>query len=150
MRLLINKAQIELCEGVHNLNIYPNAAYARAFGPLSCTYLRVRAHTCACMRMCACMLCTCLCVRACAYVCACVVYMSVCVYSCVRTCVRCARVRVFAYVCARVLVRACTCGGIEDALPLGVFPPQERAQAFCPPGGLVGRLGRLSRPVPVA
>ena len=63
--------------------------------------------------------------------------------TCVCVCV-CARV----LVCVRVRVRACACDGIEDVLPLGVLPPQERAslQAVCP---LEGRLNKLSRPVPV-
>ena len=40
----------------HHLIIYPNAAYARAFGPLSCTCnvhacARVRVRACACEKM---------------------------------------------------------------------------------------------------
>jgi hypothetical protein len=74
-------------QGAHNLIIYPNAAYARAFGPVSCTRTRV------CKR-----LCTYVCVRVC-----------VCV-RCVRTCVHalctCARVcvRVRVHVRARMFV----------------------------------------------
>jgi len=53
--------------------------------------------------------------------------------------------------CGRTyVVRACACEGIEDALPLGVLPPQERASflsCLSPLEGLEGRLGRLSRPV---
>jgi hypothetical protein len=58
----------------------PNATYARAFGPLSCTCTHVCAYACAC-----------------AYVCARVVYVRACVYGCVRTCV-CAYVCACAYV----------------------------------------------------
>ena len=38
--------QCELMRGAHNLIIYPNAAYVRAFDPLSCTNTRVRACAC--------------------------------------------------------------------------------------------------------
>jgi hypothetical protein len=125
-------------------------------GPLSCTYMRMharRVRACACMRVCAyvhvcvhartcvcacahvCVLCVraCVCIRLCTYLCACVMYLRVCV-----------RIRV----CVRVRVRACKCEGTEDALSLGVLPPQERSslQAVCP---LEGRLGRLSQTVPI-
>ena len=44
-----------------------------------------------------------------------------------------------AYVSVRAyVVRACACEGIEDALPLGVFPLSKRgpaSQAVCPPYG---------------
>jgi hypothetical protein len=55
-------------------------------------------------------------------------------------------------VCMRVRVRACACEGIEGALPLGVLPPQERAslpRCLSTLGAFKGRLGRLSRPVPI-
>jgi hypothetical protein len=101
-----------------------------------------------------------LCVSVCACVC---VYAYVCVCACVLVhvcacCVLvrvCARVRVCAYVCARtyVCMRACTFEGIEDALPLGVPPSSlkegQPPKLFVHLGGLEGRLGRLSRPVPV-
>jgi len=38
----------ELMRGAQNLIIYPNAANARAFGPLSCRCTRVRVRVCAC------------------------------------------------------------------------------------------------------
>jgi hypothetical protein len=92
-----------------------------------------------------------LCVSVCACVC---VYAYVCVCACVLVhvcacCVLvrvCARVRVCAYVCARtyVCMRACTFEGIEDALPLGVLPPQERASlpsCLSTLGALRGGLG---------
>jgi len=75
-----------------------------------------------------------------------VVYVRVCVrYVLVRVC---ARTCEYVCVCVRVRVHACACEGIEDDLPLGVLPPQERAslQAVCP---LEGRLKKLSWPVPV-
>jgi len=50
-------------------------------------------------------------------------------------------------------MRACTFEGIEDALPLGVPPSSlkegQPPKLFVHLGGLEGRLGRLSRPVPV-
>jgi hypothetical protein len=60
----------------------------------------------------------------------------------------CEYVCVCAYVCVQIHVHECACEGIEDVLPLGVLPPQERAslQAVCP---LEGWLKRVSRPVPV-
>jgi len=67
-----------------------------------------------------------MCVCACTYVYACVytvVYVRVCMrYVLVRVFV-CVRVRV----CVRVCVRSCACERIEDAVPLGVLPPQDRA-----------------------
>jgi hypothetical protein len=67
----------------------------------------------------------------------------------VRVCVRVSvRVRVF----ARIRVRACAFEGIEDALPLGVLPPQEKASlliCLSPLGALSGGQGGHSRPVPV-
>jgi hypothetical protein len=104
--------------------------------------MRVHAHKCVCVRVRVCAR-TCawvrvrVCVCACAYVCECIVYLSVCVCAHGYVCV-----------CALVCVRACTRIGIEDVLPLGVLPPQERAslQAVCP---LEERLKRLTRPVPV-
>jgi len=90
-------------------------------------------------------LCTCACVRAYVYACVCA---QACTY-----------VRVFTYVnmshtyvcvCVRVRLRACACEGIEGALPLGVlFPEGQPPNLFVHLGGLEGRLGRLSRPVPV-
>ena len=136
-----------------------------------CTLACVCAHTCACVaymracvynrvrtRMHACVLvrvymCVCVCVRT--LTCVCVrVYIRACM-GCVlvRACV-CARVRMYAYVCVcaragtcvcgRVPVRACDCEGTEDALPLGVFPLQERASlpsCLSPWGALRGGLG---------
>jgi len=150
--------------GAHNLIIYPDAAYARAFGLLSCTCTRVcvRAHVCvyartcvlcvrvhvcvrACMRVCVhvyvCMCVrvrVCACIRLCTYVCVRRILVRVCVrlyvcacayaYVCVYVCVY-ARTRTCVYVCVcmQVRVRACACEEIEGALPLGVFPPQERS-----------------------
>ena len=105
-----------------------------------CACMRVRvcyacACMCACVRVCVCAF-TYMCVCACAYVCVrvygcvrtcvCVVYLCVCVCAC--TCVH-ARTRTCVYVCVcmQVRVRACACEEIEGALPLGVFPPQERS-----------------------
>jgi len=95
------------------------------------TYVCAHAHVCVRARMC-------VCVR-------------------IRVCVRCVRV----CVCVRVHVRACACEGIETPFLL-VLPPQERAslpsclspletsQAVCLPwGSPEGRLGKLSRPVPI-
>ena len=65
---------------------------------------------------------------------ACNVYLCVCECVCVH---------------ARVRMRACACVGIEDALPLCVLPPRQTAKLFVHLGGLEGRFGRLSRPVPV-
>ena len=124
-------------QGTHNLNIHPNAAYARAFCPLSCTCTLMHARTCVCVRVCVCVY---VCVRACTCVRALftcvrvyiVVYLRVCVCVrahvrvCARTCVR-ALMCVCVRTCVRAYVRACACRGIEDALPLGVLPPQERA-----------------------
>jgi len=73
----------------HNLFIYPNAAYARAFGPLSYTCMHM------CGRMCR-RICTCLCVLAGSCVGA-YVQAGVCVY--VRLCV-------CGCVCAGALVHA--------------------------------------------
>ena len=61
-------------------------------------------------------------------------------------------VRACRYVCVRVRVCVCASEGIEDALPLGVLSSQERASlltCLLPLGGFEGRLGRLSRPVPI-
>jgi hypothetical protein len=119
MRFL-NRSPMRAMRGAHNLIIYPNAAYARAFGPLSCTcmrmHARVRERTGACVPMCACervRACVCVrisvcvhCVRACVRVRLCT-YMRACiVYLCVCTCT---------YVCVRVCVRArvCACGYVS-------------------------------------
>jgi hypothetical protein len=73
--------------GAHNLVIYPNAAYAKAFGPLSCTYMhiheRVRAYVSVRAHVCV-QACMCVCVRACMCVC---VFARTCVRA-LRTCVR--------------------------------------------------------------
>ena len=134
--------------GPHNLIIYPNATYARAFGPLSCTCTRVCTH--ARMRVCTCArVCTYVrvCVRARMCVCAhhirvaCNVYVHACVYGCLHTCVH---ARTCVRVCMRVRVHACACEGIEGALPLGVLPPQERASlpsCLSTLGALRGGLG---------
>jgi hypothetical protein len=51
-------------------------------------------------------------------------------------------VQVGTCVCARVRLHACALEGIEDALPLGVLRPQERApKLFVPLGDLRGGLG---------
>jgi len=72
----------------------------------------------------------------------------VCVLVCVRmrTCVHARRC-----VCMRVRVRACTCEGNEGALPLGPSSTIEGQppKLFVHLGGLEGRLGRLSRLVPI-
>jgi len=39
-------------QGANNLIIFPNAAYARAFGPLSCTCVRASAYVCVRVRAC--------------------------------------------------------------------------------------------------
>ena len=107
-------------QGAHKLIIHPNAAYARAFGPLSCT--RTRMHiTCARVRMRALRMCACVCVRACVRTCVCVcVCVRACAYGCVRMCARasftcvcacyvCVRTCVYGYVCVRVRTCACMC-----------------------------------------
>ena len=86
--------------GAHNLINLPNAAYARAFDPLSCRC------TCLCARMCVRAH-----VRTFAYVRVCA-SANVCVH--VHTCVRCTCVRVYMVVYVRVcmhyvLNRACVC-----------------------------------------
>jgi hypothetical protein len=115
--------------------------YARTY---LCACVCVRTCVCLCvhMRVCMCMYVR-ICVRVCvcAYVYACIVYVLACVYSCIRACVRalctcvyvCACVCVRTYVYVRVRVRACTCEGIEDALPLGVLSTQERASKLFVP-----------------
>jgi hypothetical protein len=65
------------------LIIYPNAAYARAFGLLKCTFTRV---------------------RACTYVCVCALCTSVYTVVYVRVYVRCVLARAYVCVCARVSV----------------------------------------------
>ena len=126
----INKPQCGLMQEPHNLIIYPNETYARAFGPLSCTCTRVCAcvhvRVCACMPMCVyahvCMhahVRVCACVRACQCVC---VYIHVCecfvrVCVCIRLCTYvfasfvflCVCMYVRAYVCVRACVREGTC-----------------------------------------
>jgi len=103
-------------------------------------------HACAYVRVC---------VRVCVFVCVCVRARTV-VYVCVRVrhllvCVRatcvCVHVCTGMCVCACVRVRACACEGIEDALPLGVLPPQKRASlpsCLSPLGALRGGLGGFS------
>jgi hypothetical protein len=147
--------------GAHNLSIYPNAAYARVVGPLSCTYMRmhtrvradvcVRAHVCVCAH-------TCVCARA--RTCSCVVHVRACVYGCVRVCVRCVLVRVcvHAYVCVRSCVRAgayvCVHAHVKGLKTSFLWCPSspkkgQSPKLYVPLGGLEGRLGRLSRPVPI-
>jgi len=123
--------------GPYNLYFYLNTTYAWPS--------ELHVHACVRMRMCACVrLCTYVRVCACAYV---YVYAHTCVRA-LRTCVRvytyvcvvylclCMCVRAYvcmcAYMCAcgcvcAYVVRACAWEGIEDALPLGVLPHQERA-----------------------
>jgi len=99
-------------------------AYARAFGPLSCTCTRMHMHTCVCVRVRACVcprMClrefgTCVRVYTVVYACVCVVYLCVLVRVCVCAYV-CVRARTC--VCAHIRVCACACKGIE-----GVLPPQ--------------------------
>ena len=131
--------------------IYCNAAYARVFGPLSCTCthmhvcVRVHVHACAYVRVCACV-CVYGCVRTCVRAfcnCSCV-----CVYPCtcgrartcacvhVRTCVRACVVYlcmcVYAYVCVHVHVK-----GFKTPFLLVSFLPNRGlvSQAFCLPRG---------------
>ena len=148
MRFL-NKIPMRAMQGAHNLIIYPNAAYARAFGPLSCTCTRMHARTCvrASAYVCVCVrarpyvraLCTCVRVYTVMYVCVCVrcvlVHMC-CVYVCARACT-------CVCVCARIRVHACSCEGVEDALPLGVLLPKRgpASQAVSTLGALMGGLG---------
>jgi hypothetical protein len=127
--------------------------YARTY---LCACVCVRTCVCLCvhMRVCMCMYVR-ICVRVCvcAYVYACIVYVLACVYSCIRACVRalctcvyvCACVCVRTYVYVRVRVRACTCEGVEDALPLSVLPPKSLLanlpSCLSPWGALKGGLG---------
>ena len=104
------------------------------FGPLSCTYLHAYARAC-----------TRTCVFVCVRICVCVTYVCACVDGCVPTCVHLLCTCACVCVCARAyVVRACACEGIEDALPLGVLPPQERASllsCLSTLGALRGSLG---------
>jgi hypothetical protein len=138
------------------------------FGPMSCTYMhmhtRVRAYVCVrahvCVRACLCA-CVCMCVRirvskrcvcACVYSCVHTCVHALCTCACVRMCERVSvRIRVYVRVCVyicpihvcvwvQVRLHACACEGIEDALPLGVFSPQERA-SLPTLGALRGGLG---------
>jgi hypothetical protein len=131
----LNKPQCEPMRGAYNLIIYPNAAYARALGRLSCTCTCVCVHACVCVRcMCVCMrvytvvymrvcvrcvlvrVSVCVRARACVHaLCMCVrvytvVYVRVCV-RCVFVCV-CARTRVCVHVCMRVRVCVCMWRGL--------------------------------------
>jgi len=79
----------------------------------------------------------CMCVRAlctCAYVLR--VRVCACVYVCARACT-------CVCVCARIRVHACSCEGVEDALPLGVLLPKRgpASQAVSTLGALMGGLG---------
>jgi len=68
--------------GAHNSIIYPNAAFARAFGPLSCMCMRMHLRVRAYVRICACAY-----VHVCAYA-----YVFVCAHTCVRALCTCVRV----------------------------------------------------------
>jgi hypothetical protein len=126
LRKPINKPQCEpMRGGAHNLTMLHNAAYARAFGPLSCMCTRVCVCACACV--CARTgVCVCMRVYTVVYVRTCVraLCTCACTYMCACTCVH---DRSSVCVCMRVRVRACACEGIEGAFPLGVLPPRERA-----------------------
>jgi hypothetical protein len=141
-----NETPMRAIQGAHNLIIYPNADYAKAFGPLSCMYMlwtHVCARTCACVRMCVCKRCVC----ACAYVCACVVYTRVCTVVYVRA--LCTYVRVYTVVYVRLCVLcicACVCAyvcvhthvkGLKTPFLLVSFllKRETASQAVCPRGG---------------
>ena len=143
-----NKPRCKLMRGPHNLIIYPNATYARAFGPLSC-----RVHACARSE---------LHVHACARTC---VRMHVCVHKhvSVRACIRlctyvrvCVCVCVFVCVCVHVCAYGCVCvhahvKGTKTKTSCCPSSPREGQppKLFVHLGGLEEQLGRLSQPVPV-
>ena len=128
----IDKPQCELMRGPHNLMIYPNASYARAFGPLSCTctcvcvgaHVRVRARTCVYegARMCVHALCTCMHVYTVVYVCVCVRCVLVRAGQCVRAHTWCVHAHV---------------KGLKTPFLLVSFLPKRgpASQAVCPPWG---------------
>ena len=116
--------------------------------------LRVCICMCVCTRVCACVhMCASVRLGVCLFVC---VHVCMCVCVRVRACVRCVRacvsIRLCAYVracvrihlcvcvCVQARVHACACEGAEDALPLGVLSPQERASRLFVPlrGGFPG------------
>ena len=112
----LHKIPMRAMRGPRNLNIYSDAAYARAFGSLSCTCTRMHAacacvHVRACMYVCVHCVCVRMCIRLCTYV-WCVRCVIVPAYVCayvgvyVRVCMR-VRVSARAYVC--VLARVCVC-----------------------------------------
>ena len=148
MRFL-NKIPMRAMQGAHNLIIYPNAAYARAFGPLSCTCTRMHARTCvrASAYVCVCVrarpyvraLCTCVRVYTVMYVCVsvrCVLVHMCCVYVCARACT-CVRVRVRVCVCARAYVcMHAHVKGLKTPFLLVSFSPREgQPPKLCPPWG---------------
>jgi hypothetical protein len=98
--------------GAHKLIIYPKAAYARAFDPQSCTYMRICVCTHVCERICACVrIRACVCV--CAKVCPCFVYVRACVYGCVCTCLHA--------LCTCACVCVCVCVGTRTCVRAGTY-----------------------------